>query len=351
MYGQGNMQSYAQSLLQDFEKYQSDYKKFSYCLSCSNAANKVIDFDYSSRVLVFDSTALSETDRIFLVSPSIFNSPDILLISSPDDLITNLRMFGKVYMVEWKEVTRQDHTLDNYAISLSKILLQIQQHHNKNIDIIGHCIGGNIAIAANILAKHQANSITLLSTPWDFSFLKAPKKIYDELDLEKTIESIETVPALYFQILFFLMNPSSFEQKIGYYKHKASNMNIEKFFAVERWQSSGIDLPKALYKQLMNSFIDKNIMLNNEWKIDGVTIDPSLINSPTLLIIGTKDNIVPPESSNALPILKPHITKFSYDTGHIGYLVGSQKKKFILELNSWIKNMESKYERSLHYAC
>lgn len=344
------MYSYTQALMEDFEKYKDDYKKFKYTNSQLKLASKVLDFDPLTRVLVFDPIATSSA-RIFIISPSIFNSPDILFISSPNDLVTNLRHMGTVYMVEWKETENINYNLDNYALSLSSILLNLQKHHSTPIDIIGHCIGGNIAIAANILAGNIANSMTLLSTPWDFSFLQKAKKLHDGINLGKEISKMDKIPALYFQILFFLMNPNSFEQKIGYYKNYMNDMNIERFFAVERWQSSGIDLPKSLYNQLMESVIEKNMFLNNEWQINGITIDPSVINTNVALIVGTKDTIAPPESSYSLPLSKAHITKFEYDTGHIGYLVGSQNDKFILELGEWIKNIEVRYERSLHYAC
>lgn len=337
------------SILERFEQYRLDYLKSSIKSAYKAQAHSTENFDTLCSIASF-LPLKDDAKQVFLIVPSVFNSPDILFIGSPDDIITQLRNFGIVYLVEWQEVHDSTINLNDYALSVAEILKVLVLKHHQEIDLVGHCLGGNLSLAACVINQKSVSSLLLLSTPWDFSYLTKASEIYGNLGISASIANLEKVPALYFQILFFLMQPESFRQKLDYYYAKQDQLNKEEFFAIEDWQFSGYDLPKALYNQLMEEFICLNIMAKKCWVIGENIIDPSLIKKPVMMVIGTKDKIVTAESSRALCDIISSVTLFEYDTGHIGYLVGSQRQNFMLDLKKWIKK-RGQNERSLHYAC
>lgn len=336
------------SIIKKFNKYRSDYEKFSDTLSYKNFATNSIKFDSVISLLYFEN--IKKSDRVFVVVPSIFNSPNILNIGRPQDLITKLKSLGKVYLIEWQEVIDPNHKLEDYVKSLNMALKKISSHHNIKINLIGHCLGANFTIASAIIEESILNSLLILSPPWDFSFLYNHKKLYDYFEINNQISKLDHIPALYFQIMFFLMSSHNVFKKIQNYSGNILYTTKENFFEIERWQLSGHDIANATYLELINNVIDQNIMLNNMWVLDNKIINPSFINIPVMMAIGTKDQIVPKESSEVLSKIISQITKFEYNTGHIGYLVGSQKEHFMIDLENWIK-MVDKNEKCLYYAC
>lgn len=336
-------------ILQEFERYKLEYLAFDHQTDHRThaAANSVFN-DFCS-IIHFNSLKTT-AKRIFLLTPSVFNSPNILSIGHPHDIITNLRNFGEVYLIEWLEIKNPNVNLNDYTIAVANVLEFISLKHEQEIDLVGHCLGANLAITASILKQNLVSSIILMSVPWDFTYLKGAKEIYSKLKFGHAIDSLNQVPALYFQLLFFLIQPESFKQKIDYYHDQKENLDKETFFAIEHWQFSGHDLPRALYNQLMEDFIQSNIMFRNQWVVQDHTINPSLITKPVMMIIGTKDKIVPTHSSRPLCNIIPNVTLFEYNTGHIGYLVGSQREHFMLDLHEWINKIGTN-ERSLYYAC
>lgn len=321
-------------IVSEFEKYRSDYLSF---LESSNHKQFTADIrDFDDYISFMHFAPLSENShKTFLIIPSIFNSPDILNIGRPDDIITNLRSLGNVFLIDWKEIKNPNSTLTNYIDSSCNLLSELSS--DRKIDLLGHCLGGNIALAINILKPELIRSLILLSTPWDFSFLSEFRELHKKLLLDSAVKDLDYIPAIYFQILFFLMNQYSFREKINYYINNKNKFNIDDFFTIEKWQFSGQDLPRSLYIELMDDIIGGNIMFNNMWKIDGNIIDPSIIANEVLIITGKKDRLVPSCSSTPLANIIQQSRKFEYNTGHIGYLIGSQKEHFMLDLINSLK--------------
>jgi polyhydroxyalkanoate synthase len=300
---------------------------------------------------VFFPSLSSRSEELFVIIPSIFNSPEILMIGAPHDIISHLREIGAVYLLEWQEVVDLDFKLSDYALVATQALEYISNKHPSNRShVVGHCLGGNFAITASVLRPDLVASLTLLTTPWDFTYLKHARAIHKALELDQALEQVDFVPAIYLQILFFLLCQDNLQQKLGLYQVNQSVTNRDDIFAIERWQFSGHPIPKAAYNQLIYEFIDNNCLLNKKFIVDNTVIDPSVLKLPVILISGKKDKIAPVCSTMPLYHILPNATSFIYNTGHIGYLVGSQKENFMLDLSEWIKQL-SKNERSLYNTC
>jgi hypothetical protein len=95
--------------LEIFEQYQQKYQSVKE--KSSYPYTKRVSFDKTCNILLYEGVG----DAVFLVAPSIFNSHDILTIGAPNDMITNLRTLGSVYLIEWLEVEDKDFGLEDYA--------------------------------------------------------------------------------------------------------------------------------------------------------------------------------------------------------------------------------------------
>ncbi len=317
------------------DQYKLAYQNSKRPQSHPKAARRIIAFNSESDLLKFESTN-AQGNKVFLVTPSIFNSYEILTIGAPGDIITALSQHGDVYVLKWREVKNPDFDLTSYTKVVADVVLYLSNLCNTHIELVGHCLGGVFSLAAGIMQQEKVSSLILLTCPWDFSYMQNYRASYKMLDLDESILNKGYIPSIYLQILFFLLHPQSLDQKLDLYRLNQQTIEETKFFEIEAWQFSGHPIPKAAYDQLMAKFIDENILLNNLWNIDNWPIDPSLFKKRVMLVSGTRDKIVPFNSTRALGALLPDAVIKKYDTGHIGYLVGSKREKFLEELEEFV---------------
>ena len=147
----------------------------------------------------------------FLIIPSIFNSPEIFFLARDKNFIENLRSHGEVYLIDWLEIEEPKYLLDDYV---HKIIEVIDSLKIKDVNLIGHCIGGNLAIAAKILISKFIKTLTLLTCPWDFSHFFYIRMLHRYLKLDSGIENLPIIPKIHIQILFFLLFPDYFNAKL-----------------------------------------------------------------------------------------------------------------------------------------
>ncbi|AFC73468.1 alpha/beta hydrolase [Rickettsia montanensis] len=206
--------------------------------------------------------------KTFLIIPSIFNSPEIFFLARDKSFIENLRSYGEVYLIDWLEIEEPKYLLDDYV---HKIIEVIDNLKIKDINLIGHCIGGNLAIATNVLMPKFIKTLTLLTCPWDFSY--------------------------------FFSITSDKEQEL------------------ENWLMSGNSISKEVYNQIIQNILDENMFINLKWKIDNFIIDPSLIRCPVYIVAAEDDQIVPKSSILLLQKLLKNSKLIDVAGGHISILV------------------------------
>ena len=206
------------------DRYKLAYQNFKRSNSTSNDVTEIINFTPEYDLLRFPATHQSSS-KIFLITPSIFNSHRILTIGRPNDLITLLSKHGTVYVIRWNEVTDTDFDLTSYTKLTAKTLRHIQTLHGQNIEVIGHCLGGVFSLAAAIICKEYVNSLILLTCPWDFTYLQNYRTLYQRLGLDESILNQDYVPAIYLQILFLLLHPKSLDQKLDFYRIHHNDYN------------------------------------------------------------------------------------------------------------------------------
>lgn len=202
-----------------------------------------------------------DNNKTFLIILSILNSPEIFFLSRNKSFIENLREQGEVYLIDWLEVKESNYLLDDYV---HKIVEVINNLNVNNINLIGHCIGGNLAIAANIIASKSIKTLTLLTCPWDFSHFFYVKMLHQYLKLDAYIENLPLIPKIHIQILFFLLFPDYFQVKLDKFFSLTSEKKQELAFRIENWLMSGHDIPSDTYNQIIQNMIRRKYVYEFE---------------------------------------------------------------------------------------
>ncbi|HJD55780.1 MAG TPA: alpha/beta fold hydrolase [Rickettsia endosymbiont of Pyrocoelia pectoralis] len=319
----------------NYDKYQEYFDLYNNYTKTHNLGNKYLEqgevvkqtkyyrlmcYKMDSRLRRND---IKEDDTKTLIIPSIFNSPEIFFLARNKSFIENLRTAGDIYLIDWLEVKEPAYSLNDYVDRI----IEVMSNFN-NINLIGHCIGGNLAIAANVMIPQKVKTLTLLTCPWDFLHFFYVKALHQYLKLDGYIENLPLVPKIHIQILFFLLFPDYFNVKLDRFFSLTSEKEQDLAFRIENWLMSGHDLPKATYHQIMQNILSENMFESLEWKINDIIIDPSLIDCPVYIVAASDDKIVPQSSILPLQKLLKNSTLIEVEGGHISYLINNKLDGF-----------------------
>ncbi len=313
------------------QEYQNDY--INYILNSKNQKLKEKKCCYNSdiyKLFLFKSRQNSK-EKILIV-PSFFNSPEILLFNEEESYIDYLRLFGDVYLIQWQEV-QANLALVDYVKELSNIMSAFPEIPH----LVGHCIGGNLALFSEII-NPCAKSLTLLTTPWDYSHFKQAVFVSELLQMRESIKNLTKLPKIYLQIMFFMLMPNQYKDKLHKYFTLDSALAKQKYLRIEEWLQSGIDLPYSLYNEILDQLILKNSLLNKSLYINNKQILLDKIKIPTCIIVAKNDQIVPVKSMMILQKEIEKCTMIEIEGGHISYLVNNDLN-FKKQYRNWLEKL------------
>jgi polyhydroxyalkanoate synthase len=322
--------------LDEYHSYVSSYQEFfnsdnqapQYLKSCAN----IISFSTSLNLLAYDC---HQGERIFLVVPSLLNSAEVLFINKSLHLIDLLRNLGRVYLVDWQEIKDPNFGINDYINELVSVINFLNLRHDRKIDVLGHCLGGNLVFSAVLDKYDRVNSVTMLTSPWDFSHFKPAYNLYRILRIEESIRTLDNIPQIYIQILFFLLYPDKFYQKIK--KHgtvyKKQN-NIETLFKIEKWLMSGRPLTKKTYSELTGIFIEENAIMS-QLLLNKLSY-PVDFNIPICQVLADYDHIAPEKSVLSLQKTFFDTKILRVESGHLSYLITPKINAFFSDYKNWL---------------
>ena len=191
-------------------KYQNYFDEYSNFVEANDLGNKYLtEYDeittYSKyRIFLYKQlTNVNSTKRVFLIVPSLFNSPEIFFLNKTKHFINNLREMGDIFLIEWREVRESSYSLNHYIKKIIAVINKINKEVNLEINLIGHCIGGILALGAATECQKSIKTLTLLTTPWEFYHFAIIIAIHKMLGLDNYIKSLSVIPKMHVQILFF----------------------------------------------------------------------------------------------------------------------------------------------------
>jgi polyhydroxyalkanoate synthase len=282
-----------------------------------------------------NSPSQSKRKYKFLIIPSIFNSPEIMFMSYKQNILSELAKYGEIYLIEW-DLAKAPPDLQMSDLALAAIELA---NKNKLDDthLVGHCIGGNIALAVAIL-QEKTKSVTFLTSPWDFShFRQIASWQLSMLPYYLANLRNQHIPALYVQIMFFMLNPENIFNIIEKYNATDSNSQTN-YLLLQKWLFSGQDMPRTLYQEILQDLCINNKLHNNQWLVNDQIINPQNLRPPSCMIRAQNDKIVSHFSTIALQNSLENCKIIEASGGHVSYLLKCQPE-LNAEYAAWLKEI------------
>ncbi len=267
-----------------------------------------------------------------LLVPSLINKSNILDLTKDMSLLRWLGNNGRsAYLLDWGDLYDENDaakTIGGILAGLREAIQFVSNKHDAQIDILGYCMGGNLALGACADAPDNVRRMVLLASPWDFHeptmMLSKHVRIWNSYIAQAAMDR-GRIPSEWVQALFAGYDVDGAAHKfIRFASMNPNSIEAQTFIAVEDWLNDGVDLPLNIAQHCIQEWFFDNALLNNKWHVDGVHLDMKKITFPTLIVASEKDRLVPYNSASSakktLENAQTDICKMS--CGHIGLIAG-----------------------------
>ena len=160
------------------------------------------------------------------------------------------------------------------------------------------------------------------------------------LDVDKLVDTLGNVPGWFVNMAFVLRNPVEiFLKYYSYYSEPKNLQEIMQFLWIESWLYDGRPIIGETYREIINKISKKNLLIKNKLMVDDNLIDLKKITMPILNIVGSRDDLVPPQSSKTIMNVIGSEDKklIEFPTGHVGLCIGKKAHKQLWpEVGRWL---------------
>ncbi len=270
-----------------------------------------------------------------LVVPSLINSAEILDLGVGASFMAALRGHGFwPLLLDWQAPGADESrfsTGDYVTKRLLPALSVVRQHSGQNPALVGHCVGGTLAVAAAQL-DGNIRALATLGAPWVFPRRDGPVGTLQGADPAGLVAMLRalaapdnTLPGAFFQTLFALLTRSRTGQRFARFADlPPDSPEATRFVAVQDWLNTGPPVAIGAASQMLVDWHVQNQIVNGGWQVGGTPIDATTLATPTLCICGRFDSVTPLESARPLGQLIPDAQALTPDAGHISMLIGPQ---------------------------
>jgi polyhydroxyalkanoate synthase len=267
-----------------------------------------------------------------LIVPSLINRYTILDLMRERSFVRYLAGAGlRPLVLDWGEpgAAERDFTLSDYITGpLTEAIAAAVRLAGGPVALCGYCMGGLLALALALRRPADTACLVLLATPWDFH---AERRAEAEL-LGSLVECLplfcgasDPMPVSVIQSLFMALDPFLAERKfIRFAGLDRAGEAATSFVALEDWINDGVPLARRVALECALGWYRDNDPARGLWQVAGDAIRPAEVSAPTLIVLPSRDRIVPPRSAEPLAIAIPHANVLRPPFGHIGMMASTQ---------------------------
>ncbi len=307
---------------------------------------RVIHRHHNLQLRQYDSWSKDPRGRVIIL-PSLINRPYVLDLGRGRSLLRALLGWGyEVQLIDWGTPGQYDFDLGLESFLEDRLLPAwqaadagsrfVQRHPDAAPHLIGHCLGGVLALLAAARRAPHAR-LTLLTTPIDpFATQGQPDTLlqawakHPSFDFRKLGRQLDTLPWPILQASFQLLRPASQLQRWRQIlKSWPDPAQREAWLQMEIWSNDGVSVPG----ELMADLIEK---VYRERSLAGTNAHGSWqrireLHGEVHALIGLDDHIVPEPCASAIEALLPktQIRLHRARGGHLGALLSRRSRETI----------------------
>jgi poly[(R)-3-hydroxyalkanoate] polymerase subunit PhaC len=263
-----------------------------------------------------------------LIVPSLINRYTILDLVRERSFVRYLAGAGlRPLVLDWGEpgAAERAMTLSDYITGpLSEAAGAAVGLAGGPVALCGYCMGGLLALALALRRPADVACLALLATPWDFHAERpAEAELLGALveSLPPFIGDADCVPVSVIQSLFMALDPFLAERKfIRFAGLDPVSAAAKSFVALEDWINDGVPLARQVALECARSWYRDNDPPRGVWQVGGRPVRPAEVSAPSLVVLPSRDKIVPPRSAEPLATAIPNATVLRPPFGHIGMM-------------------------------
>ena len=279
----------------------------------------------AARLLDYGGDAAGPT---VLIVPSLINRYYILDLLPERSFVRFLAGEGlRPLVLDWGEPgePERDFTLDDYITGpLDAAMSAAVAPAGRPVAVCGYCMGGLLALALALRRPSDTSALALLATPWDFhAGQAAPARLLGALAewLPLFAGDTEPLPVALIQALFMALDPFLAERKfVNFAALDPHSEAAANFVALEDWINDGVPLARSVALECARSWYRDNEPARGRWRVAGQAALPREVATPALVVLPSRDKIVPPRSAEPLAVAIPGASVLRRPFGHIGMM-------------------------------
>jgi polyhydroxyalkanoate synthase subunit PhaC len=281
-----------------------------------------------------------------LIVPSLINRYTILDLVRERSFVRYLARQGlRPLVLDWGEpgAAERDFTLGDYITGpLGEAAAAAVQLAGGPIGLCGYCMGGLLALALAVRRPAEVACLALLATPWDFHAERADQatllgSLVECLPL--FIGGSDPVPVSVIQSLFMALDPFLAERKfIRFAGLDMAGDAARSFVALEDWINDGVPLAHRVALECARSWYRDNAPAQGAWRVAGRPVRPEEVSAPSLVVLPSRDRIVPPRSAEPLAAAIPGASVLRPPFGHIGMMASLEAPEAVWRpIAEWLR--------------
>jgi len=266
-----------------------------------------------------------------LIVPSLINRFYVLDLLPERSFLRHLAGQGlRPLLLDWGTPgkTERGFGLDYYiARRLEAALAAAVAAAAGPVGVLGYCMGGLLALALALRRPDQVARLALLATPWDFHAEREREarllaSLADRLASFADAAGALSVPAI--QSLFLALDPFLAERKfIRFAGLDPDGEAARSFVALEDWINDGVPLALRVAQECARAWYGANAPGRGEWRVAGREVKPQHLRIPALVVLPSRDRIVPPRSAEPLAAAIAGAAVLRPPLGHIGMMASA----------------------------
>jgi polyhydroxyalkanoate synthase len=281
-----------------------------------------------------------------LVVPSLINRYYVLDLLPERSFLDHLAAHGlRPLVVDWgmPGPAECEFSLSDYiAGRLDAALAAAARIAGAPLAVLGYCMGGLLSLALALRHPERIAGLAVLATPWDFhagdrGLVRFAALAAQAPALRAGAAGIVPVEAI--QSLFFALDPFLAERKfIRFAGLDPEGAEARGFVALEDWINDGVPLAAGVARECALSWYGGNAPARGRWQVAGVPVVPRDWRRPALVVLPSRDRIVPPRSAAALVPELAEATVLRPALGHVGMMAAARAPALLWEgIAAWLR--------------